>query len=124
MIVTVGFAVLLYLAGTTVPGGLTKAEEQAFIQSSELDLQNIDNFTIVSLPFYVAQRTALEMFGPSVISDQTLGTGFSLVTGIGAVLLPALVSVKHCAFCNRYHDHHRAVYHSEVGTPSNFTSCV
>lgn len=87
MIVTVGFAVLLYLAGTTVPGGLTKAEEQAFIQSSELDLQNIDTLTIVSLPFYVAQRTALEMFGPSVISIKLWGLIFALVTGIGAVLL-------------------------------------
>ncbi len=87
IVITIGFAFLLYFAGTTVPGGLTNAEEQAFIKSSALDLQNVDTLTTVSLPFYVAQRTALEFFGPSVLSIKLWGLIFALITGVGAVLL-------------------------------------
>ena len=85
--IVIGFAALLYVAGTMIPGGLSKSEEQAFIKSSGLDLQDIDTLTAISLPFYAAQRSALELLGPSVFSIKLWGLVFALVTGIGAVLL-------------------------------------
>lgn len=86
-IVFLGFAALLYFAGTTVPGGLSVSEQNAFVRSAGLDLEDPSTFAITSVPFYAAQRAALELLGPSVFSIKLWGLIFALVTGVGAVLL-------------------------------------
>ncbi len=86
-IVFLGFAALLYFAGSAVPGGLSQSEENAFVRSASLDLQDPSSFAITSVPFYIAQRSALELLGPSIFSIKLWGLVFALVTGVGAVLL-------------------------------------
>lgn len=86
-VVTLVFVYLLYLAAAWAPGGISGAEEQAFVRSASLDLQNIDTLTTVNLPFYAAQRAVLELFGVSALSIKLLPILLAVVTGVGAVFL-------------------------------------
>lgn len=86
-LVIAAFAWLLFIAGTSVPNGLSPGERSAFVTAAGLDLQNIDTLTESSLPFYAAQRAVIELLGPSTISIKSLSLVLALFTGIGAVFL-------------------------------------
>lgn len=86
-VITFVFIYLLYLAAAWAPGGISDAEEKAFVKSASLDLQNIDTLTTVNLPFYAAQRAMLELFGVSTMSIKLLPILLAVITGIGAVFL-------------------------------------
>jgi len=85
--IVIGFAALLYVAGTLIPGGLSSSEEKAFVASAKLDLQDIDSLTIINLPFHVIQRGVVELLGPSTFTLKLQSLILALITGIGAVLL-------------------------------------
>lgn len=86
-IIALAFIWLLYLAGTQVPGGLSNAEKTAFVTSASLDLQDIDSVAIANLPFHVAQRGIISLFGVSVFTIKLPALILAFVAGIGAVYL-------------------------------------
>lgn len=81
------FICLLVVAGMYVPGGLSKGETAAFVQTASLDKQDPSTLAIPNLPFYIAQRFSLEAFGPSVFASKLPALICAFFAGIGAVLL-------------------------------------
>lgn len=86
-IITLAFLAILYLAGTLVPGGLNKTEEQSLVTAAGLDLQNPESFAVSNLPYYALQRGIVELFGVSVITIKLPSLILAFVAGIGAVFL-------------------------------------
>lgn len=86
-LIIVFFIALLVFAGLYVPGGLSQGEEQAFVQTAALDLQNPSTLAIPNLPFYAAQRMSMEIFGPSIFAFKLPALICAFIAGIGAVLL-------------------------------------
>ena len=81
------FICLLVVAGMYVPGGLSKGETAAFVQTASLDKQDPSTLAIPNLPFYIAQRLSLEIFGPSIFTFKLPALICAFFAGIGAVLL-------------------------------------
>jgi len=86
-LIIVLFISLLVVAGLFVPGGLSKGEINSFVQTASLDAQNPETLAIPNLPFYVAQRFSMEVFGPSVFAFKLPALICAFLAGIGAVLL-------------------------------------
>lgn len=87
ILLTIFFIVLLAVAGLFVPGGLSKGEERAFVQTASLDLQNINSLSVANLPFYMAQRFSMQMLGPTIFAFKLPAILCAFFAGVGAVLL-------------------------------------
>ena len=81
------FISLLAVAGMFIPGGLSQGETDAFVQTASLDKQDPSTLAVPNLPFYMAQRLSLEMFGPSIFAFKLPALICAFFAGIGAVLL-------------------------------------
>lgn len=81
------FISLLVVAGLYVPGGLSQGETRTFVQTAALDMQDPATLSVPNLPFFMAQRASMEIFGPSTFAFKLPALICAFVTGIGAVLL-------------------------------------
>lgn len=84
IVLIIGIAVMLVLAGLYVPGGIRSQEVEAITTSSIIAFQDFDPSTIVNLPYHVLQRFSLELFGVSTISIKlsSIVLGIVAITGI------------------------------------------
>lgn len=59
------FAALLIMAGIFVPGGVTQAEMNAVVTSSQLSLSptSFDPSSVINLPYHLLQRASIDLFG-------------------------------------------------------------
>ena len=86
-LIVILFISLLVVAGLYVPGGLSKGEEAAFVQTASLDREDLSTLAIPNLPFYLAQRLSMELLGPSMFAFKLPALICAFIAGVGAVLL-------------------------------------
>jgi len=86
-LIVIIFVALLAVAGFYVPGGLSQSEQNSFIQTASMDLQNTSTLAIANLPFFAAQRLSMDLFGSSTIAFKLPSLICAGIAGIGAVLL-------------------------------------
>lgn len=86
-LVVLAFIVLLVIAGLHVPGGLSTDEQEQFVATAAMDLQDIDTIAVPNMPFFVMQRVSMELLGPSEFAFKLPSLIAAFFAGIGAVFL-------------------------------------
>lgn len=86
-LVIVLFVSLLAVAGLYVPGGLSSGEIQTFVQTAQMDLQNLSTLAIPNLPFFALQRACMAWLGHGLFAFKLPALICAFIAGIGAVLL-------------------------------------
>lgn len=80
---------LLFVAGTYIPGGITKSEMQSVVMSSNLSfsLSHFDPSMILNLPYRILQRASIELLGISNFSIKLPSLILGALSIIGMLLL-------------------------------------
>lgn len=86
-LIIVLFISLLVIAGLYVPGGLSHGEMTQFVQTAQLDKENLGTLAIPNLPFFAVQRFSMELFGPSSFAFKLPALICAFVSAVGTVLL-------------------------------------
>ena len=83
------FAALLFMAGFFIPGGVTKAEMDAVVTSSQLVLSfsAFEPSSVINLPYHLFQRLSIDLFGVSDISIKLPSLILGALSTIGMLIL-------------------------------------
>ncbi|MDX2776020.1 glycosyltransferase family 39 protein [Streptomyces caniscabiei] len=83
------FAALLFMAGFFIPGGVTKAEMDAVVTSSQLALSfsAFDPQSVVNLPYHLLQRISIDLFGVTNSSIKLPSLLLGALSTIGMLVL-------------------------------------
>ncbi len=86
-LVALTLAVLLLFAGLYLPGGLSEDEMASVVTAHAISLSDLSSLTIAHLPYYLALKGVLGLFGVSIFSVKLLSLVLGLVSAIGFILL-------------------------------------
>lgn len=78
---------LLVFAGLYTPGGVSQAEMNSVVTSSNISLTNIGSLAVTNLPFHLLQQVSLNLFGISDFSIKLPSLVLALLSAIGLALL-------------------------------------
>lgn len=83
------FAALLFMAGFLIPGGVTKAEMDAVVTSSQLALSfsAFDPSSVINLPYHLLQRLSIDLFGVTDVSIKLPSLIFGALSTLGMLVL-------------------------------------
>lgn len=83
------FAALLFMAGAYVPGGITQAEMDSVVTSSQLSLSfsSFDPVSMINLPYHLLQRVSIDLFGVTNISIKIPSLLLGALSTLGMLIL-------------------------------------
>lgn len=85
--VSVLFIALLIIAGLFIPDGLSSAERQSSLESSNLSLQQFTPEMLINLPYHALQKLSFSLFGVHTLSIKLPSLFLSFIAAIGMLLL-------------------------------------
>lgn len=86
-LVALTLAGLLLFAGLYLPGGLSEAEMASVVTAHAVSLNDFSSITIAHLPYYLALKGLLSVFGVSIFTVKLLSLLLGLASAIGFILL-------------------------------------
>jgi len=86
-LIAISVGIILYLIGTTIPGGLTEGEMESVVQSSQLSFNSFTPESIINLPYHIVQKGSLSILGVSVFSIKLPSLILGALSAVGLLLL-------------------------------------
>lgn len=86
-VIAIAVGALLYLVGTSIPGGITREEMQSVIESSQLSFTTFTPEAIVNLPYHILQKTSMSLLGVSLFSIKLPSLILGALTAAGLLIL-------------------------------------
>lgn len=77
----------LYLAVTSVPGGITEQEMASAVISDALKLTDISTLGIINLPYHILQYLSISTLGVSILSIKLPSVILALVSAVAMIIL-------------------------------------
>ena len=78
---------LLLFAGLYLPGGLSTTEMKSVIIAQSLSFNDISTLAVPHLPYYLAQKEILSLFGVHIFTVKLLSLLLALASAIGFIVL-------------------------------------
>lgn len=85
--IAVGLILLLWLAGTIAPGGITEGEKTASVISQSIDWREFPPSHVIDLPYHLLQRASFELFGVTNLSIKLPSLLLAFATTVGLIIL-------------------------------------
>lgn len=86
-LVAILLAGLLLFAGLYLPGALSDAEMSSVVTTSSITLSDPASLAVLHLPYYLAQKAILSIFGVTTFTVKILSLVLALLSAIGFVIL-------------------------------------
>jgi len=87
ILLSLAFAILLFLLPLISPNGLSEAEMQSAVDSNAISIETIKAGNIVDLPYHALQKGSITLFGLSAYSIKLPSILLGIILGILLILL-------------------------------------